>query len=64
MGRVERQLEAKEYAIGAFLDTDGAFDSTLNIAIKQAIIRHETPEALMDWTENMLARFSIMRKNQ
>jgi hypothetical protein len=60
VGRVERQLEAKEYAIGAFLDIDGAFDSTSNIAIKQAIIRHETPEALTDWTENMLAKWNII----
>jgi hypothetical protein len=30
VGRVERQLEMKEYAIGAFLDIEGAFDSTSN----------------------------------
>ena len=55
MGRVERALGAKEYANEAFLDIEGAFNSTSNVAIKQAMIRHEIPEALMDWTENMLA---------
>jgi hypothetical protein len=44
---VER-LRAKEYAIGAFLDIAGAFDSTSNAAIKQAMIRQEIPEVLVD----------------
>jgi hypothetical protein len=55
VSRVERALGAKEYATEAFLDIEGAFNSTSNVAIKQAMIRHEIPEALMDWTENMLA---------
>jgi hypothetical protein len=55
MGKVERQLRAKEYTIGAFLDIEGAFGSTSNVTIKQAMIRHEIPEALVDWTENMLS---------
>jgi hypothetical protein len=38
--RVEKQLEAKEYATGALLDIEGAFDSTSSIAIKQAKTRH------------------------
>jgi hypothetical protein len=50
---VEKQLEAKEYVIGAILDVEGAFDSTSDIAIKQAMIRHDIPEALVDWTQNM-----------
>ena len=37
------------------MDIEGAFDSTLSIAITQAMIRHEIPETLVDWTENMLA---------
>jgi hypothetical protein len=55
VGRAEGQLGAKEYATGALLGTEGAFDSTTNIAIKQAMIRHEIPEALVDWIEYMLA---------
>jgi hypothetical protein len=47
-GRMEKQLEAKKHATGAFLDIERAFDSTSNIAIKQAIIRHKIPEALVD----------------
>jgi hypothetical protein len=53
---VERQLEVKEYAIRAFLNIDGTFDSTSINTIKQATIRHQIPEAFVDWTENMLVR--------
>jgi hypothetical protein len=53
--RVERQLEIKECATGAFLDIEGAFDSTSIDTIKQAMNRHDVPEALVDWIENMLA---------
>jgi hypothetical protein len=60
VSRVERQLEMKEYAIGAFLDIEGAFDSTSIITIKQAMNRHDVPEALVDWTENMLVGRRIM----
>lgn len=37
------------------MDIEGAFDSALSIAITQAMIRHEIPETLVDWTENKLA---------
>jgi hypothetical protein len=60
VGRVERQLEIKEYAIGAFLNIEGAFDSTSIDTIKQAMNRHDVSEALVDWTENMLAETRIM----
>jgi hypothetical protein len=60
VSRVKRQLEMKEYAIGAFLDIEGAFDSTSIDTIKQAMNRHDVPEALVDWTENMLAERWIM----
>jgi hypothetical protein len=55
MSSVEVQLEAKGYAIGSFLDIEGAFDSTSMQAINQARIRHKDLEALMDWIEDMLA---------
>jgi hypothetical protein len=37
------------------LNIEAAFDSTSNVTIKQAMIRHEIPQALVDWTKNMLA---------
>jgi hypothetical protein len=45
---------------GPFLDIEGALDSTSIDTIKQAMIRHHIPEALVDWTENMLAGRRIM----
>jgi hypothetical protein len=43
VSRVERQLEVKEYATGAFLVIEGAFDSTSIGTIKQAMIIHAIP---------------------
>jgi hypothetical protein len=60
VGRVERQLGAKKYTIGAFLDNETVFNSTSNIAIKQAMIRHEIPEVLVDWTDSMLVERNIV----
>jgi hypothetical protein len=48
MSRVERQLEMKDYTIGALLDIEGAFDSTSVDTVKQAMNRHDVPEALVD----------------
>ncbi|KMQ85779.1 nuclease harbi1 [Lasius niger] len=39
VGRIETQLEAKGYAIGTFLEIEGAFDSNSNRAIKEATTR-------------------------
>ena len=39
---------------------EGASDSTSNIVIKKAMLRHEIPEPLMDWTKNMLAGRNII----
>jgi hypothetical protein len=58
--RMDRQLEMKEYDIGTFLDIDGASDSTSINTIKQAMNRHDVPEALVDWTEKMPAERRIM----
>lgn len=55
VSKVEVQLKAKGYAIGSFLDIEGAFDSTSTEAIKQAMIRHLVPEVLVDSVENMVA---------
>jgi hypothetical protein len=41
--------------VTVFLDIEGAFDSTSKMTIQQAMIRHEVPEAVVDWVEHMLA---------
>ncbi|XP_020297796.1 uncharacterized protein LOC109862217 [Pseudomyrmex gracilis] len=45
---IERQLEAKGYALGVFLDIEGAFDSTSYDVIGEAMTRHDIPAALAD----------------
>lgn len=52
--QIETQLEAKGYALGVFLDIEGAFDSTSSKVICNAMDHHGVPDALVDWTRNML----------
>ena len=56
VSKMEVQLKAKGYAIGSFLDIEGAFDSTSTEAIKQAMIRHEVPEVLVDFSREHVSR--------
>ncbi|KMQ83936.1 reverse transcriptase, partial [Lasius niger] len=60
VGRIETQLKAKGYAIGTFLDIEGAFDNTSNRAIKEATTRHGVPEPLVDWIEDMLTGRNLL----
>lgn len=55
VSKIESQLTAKGYALGVFLDIEGAFDSTSYKVIKEALTRLGAPEALVDWTQSMLA---------
>ncbi|XP_020296294.1 uncharacterized protein LOC109861173 [Pseudomyrmex gracilis] len=57
---VERQLEAKGYALGVFLDIEGAFDNTSYDVIGKAMTRHNIPAALADWTQSMLTRRTLL----
>lgn len=54
MRQVETQMEAKGCALGVFLDIEGAFDSTTCKIICEAMERHQTPDEIRDWTQNML----------
>jgi len=54
VSEIETQLEAKGYALRVFIDIEGTFDSTSNKSIKEALAKHEIPEALVDWTQKML----------
>jgi len=58
--KIEMQLEAKGSALGVFLDIKGIFDSTLYTVIREAMIRHNIPTALADWSQSILTRRSII----
>jgi len=54
VGSIETQLRAKGYALGVFLDIEGAFDSTSYPVIEKAMADHDIPVAIIDWTLSML----------
>jgi hypothetical protein len=46
--RIENYVEHKDLALGAFLDTEGAFDRTSHDR-KQAVERHDTEPVICRW---------------
>jgi len=57
---IEVQLEAKDYALGIFLDKE-AFDSTSN---KSKMTKYEIPEALVNWTQDILIDCQLRETNR
>jgi len=53
VSKIETQLATGGYALGPFLDIEGAFDTTSYTAIKGAMHRHDIPETLIDWTQSI-----------
>jgi len=41
VGRIEKALDAKQYALGVFFDIETAFDNTSPIAVKQSLRERE-----------------------
>jgi hypothetical protein len=52
--RIEYAIEHKDIALGAFLDSEGAFDRTSFDIIKQAAERHGIEPAICRWICAML----------
>lgn len=59
VGRIEKVLEFKEVAIGAFLDIQGAFDNTETRAVMRASRTHGLPEVVCRWTEALLTHREV-----
>lgn len=51
---VEKSIEAKEIAVGIFIDIEGAFDNTSYKSIKTAATRHGIEPSTINWMESML----------
>ena len=47
--RVEKALDQREIALGAFLDTEGAFNSTCYDNICDALVRHGSEYTIVRW---------------
>ena len=48
-GRMEKALDAKEYALGVFFDIEGAFDNTSSTCVKNAVADWEVHRAMCNW---------------
>lgn len=57
--KVERTLESKEIALGAFLDVEGAFDNTPTRTIFEALTRFGVNPVVANWILGMLNQRSI-----
>ena len=55
----EDQLNLKGFAIGTFMDIEGAFNHTSSEVIRRAMIRQGVPIAVVDWTCHMLGNRNI-----
>ena len=56
---IKDQLNLKGFAIGTFMDIEGAFNHTSSEVIRRAMIRQEIPIAVVDWTCHMLGNRNI-----
>ena len=57
---IEDQLNLKGFAIGTFMDIDGAYNHTSSEVIRRAMIRQGVPIAIVEWTCHMLGNRNIM----
>lgn len=56
---IEKALETKEIAIGAFLDIEGAFDRTTCDVVSNALYEHDVPSLLSEWIRFVLRHRTI-----
>ena len=55
VGYIEQQLESKGFAVGTFIDIEGAFSHASKETIRAAMERREVPPFIVAWTEHMLS---------
>ncbi|XP_036138900.1 uncharacterized protein LOC118644432 [Monomorium pharaonis] len=53
---IEEQLEKKGYAVGTFLDIEGAFNNTPHEVVCEEAARRGVPEKIVEWIKGMLKR--------
>ena len=54
VSRIERALNRKQFALGAFLDIQGAFDNTAFQSIETALQQRNTAPTVVAWISSML----------
>ena len=56
---IEGQLEKKGFAIGTFMDIEGAFNYTSGEVIRAAMITHGVPIVVVEWICHMLGNRNL-----
>ncbi len=59
VGRVEKALEDKEFALGAFFDIAGAFDNAQYESFEKALRKRRVEQTLISWIRAMLCSRSV-----
>jgi len=59
VGRIERALDAGQYALGAFFDIQGAFDNTPLLSVKQALAERDVILAVRQWISAMITQRTV-----
>jgi hypothetical protein len=54
VNRIEKALEFKEFALGCFIDIDGAFNNMIFNAIRKACLEHGVSYTITTWIIRML----------
>ena len=54
VARIERAISKKQFALGIFMDIEGAFDNAPFVAIKNALQERGVKSSLIRWVSNML----------
>ena len=57
--RVERALEAKQYSLGVFFDTEGASDHTSTTAVRKALEERKVVRPVIEWIVAMIGQRTI-----
>ena len=60
VGRIEKALDAKHYALGVFFDVEGAFDNTSPAAVKESLRERRIHKSLVDWIVHLISMRSVI----
>ena len=64
VGRIEKALDAKEFALGIFFDIEGAFDNTPCNAVRTALEEWKIHRAVKNWIITLIQRRTVCVKNE
>ena len=63
VGRIEKALDAKEFALGIFFDIEGAFDNTPCEAVRKALTEWDIHVSVQNWITTLIKRRKVCVRN-